>query len=163
MKELVQQNERLVQSNSLPHLTLEVRNPVDENGLAHLDFVATNAGVGPADIRSVEMFLEGQPVRSSRELFIRCCGVDTREYRRSALQNLMLRPGDSRHYLRLDSRPAIGMEAFSRVHETWVKGNIVSRVCYCSVFDECWTQLSTTDSRPQRVRQCLPPKVAYTS
>jgi hypothetical protein len=76
---------------------------------------------------------------------------------------VMLRPGESRHYLHLDSRPAVGQAGYSRAYSAWKAGRITTRLCYCSVFNECWTRLSRADSRPQRVRQCLPPKVAYTS
>ena len=163
MQELVEQNERLVQANSLPHVTLEVRDPVDDKGLAQLNFVAMNSGVGPAEIRSVEVFLDGKPVRDSRELLLRCCNLDTREYRRAPLEGVMLRPGESRLYLAVDSRPLIGRDAFDRVYRAWTDDRISTRVCYCSVFNECWSRTSKVGSRPQAIgKQCPAPKIAYT-
>lgn len=163
MQKLVDQNERLVAANSLPHIALEVRDPVDNRGLAQLNFVASNAGVGPAEIRSVEMLLDGKPVSNSRELLKGCCNLDTSEYRRAPLEGIMLRPGESRLFLAVDSRPVIGRPAFDRFYKAWLADRIETRVCYCSVFEDCWTRTSEAGSRPRPVgKQCPAPKLAYT-
>jgi archaellum component FlaF (FlaF/FlaG flagellin family) len=160
MQELVQQNARLVAANSLPHLSLRVTQGVDNSGLSHFDFTARNEGVGPAEIRTLEMLYDGEPVRDSRELLRKCCGTESREYRWDQLQNRMLLPRDRLAMLSIDSRPAM-KSAVPALYSAITQDRIEVRACYCSVFDECWLASSVVRARPQRVQSCPIPKVSY--
>ena len=39
-------------------------------------------------------------------------------------------------------------------------GRITTRLCYCSVFEDCWIA-DSRDPTPDRVSQCTAPKIAY--
>ena len=161
MQELVHQNERLVAANSLPHLSLALSESVGNPGEQTIRFTATNGGIGPPEVRSIEVLYDGKPVASSNELLKRCCGLDTHEYYWAPMLNRMLRPGDSVHFLNITTRPetAAGMPALTRAMND---GRIVARACYCSVFSDCWTRSSREDERPQPVgKQCPAPQLAY--
>jgi hypothetical protein len=161
MQDLVRQNERLVAANSLPHLSVSFTESVGAPGQQDIRFTAANGGVGPAEIRSLEMFYDGRPVASSNELLRECCGLDTREFYWVPMQNRMLRPGESVQFFRIITRPetAGGMpELTAAINEE----RIVARACYCSVFSDCWTRTSQEDQRPKPVgKQCPVPGVAY--
>jgi hypothetical protein len=161
MKELVHQNERLVQANSLPHLTLETGEEVREKGDQHIRFRVTNGGVGPAEIRTAELLLDGRALSGSRQLLRECCGIDSSEYYWLPLMGRMLRPGQTAEYLHLNTRPqtAAGMPKLAAAVN---QKRIVTRLCYCSVFDECWVRTSAEGSRPEPVKECPAPKLAYT-
>ena len=58
MQELVHQNEKLVEANSLPYLQIS-----GSNGNGAVSFDATNEGVGPAKIFTAEIFVDGRPVK----------------------------------------------------------------------------------------------------
>ena len=68
MKELVHQNEKLVEANSLPYLQFD-----GSNANGRVTFNVTNEGVGPAKIMSAEVLVDGHAVQSLHELVDACC------------------------------------------------------------------------------------------
>lgn len=154
MQELVHQNERLVQANSLPFMQI-----FSSNGDDYFKLVATNDGVGPAHIRSAVILIDGRPVKNLPELLDACCGPGPRSHMtQSTLQGLMLRPGERLEYLGLFS----GSPDRERLESVFNAGRLETRLCYCSVFGDCWVRSSRDvalrlDPRP--VKQC--PKGPY--
>ena len=72
--------------------------------------------------------------------------------------NFMLRAGDSRRFLGfpLTADNVEMWKAFDRVRFS----ELSYRVCYCSVFDECWvTHLTNLQAEP--VKQCPIPAVPF--
>jgi hypothetical protein len=160
MKELVHQNERLVQANSLPWLELSGRNASPEGG-RYVAFTAANRGVGPAEIRSMEVTVDGRPVSNLSELLKACCTArDYSGLTTSTLLGRMLRPGEEVNYISLKPTAAT-IEAATQLDEARQKNRIAATLCYCSVFDECWTATSTGAVRPVTVKQCPVPKTQY--
>ncbi|HEY0412028.1 MAG TPA: hypothetical protein VGD66_02665 [Allosphingosinicella sp.] len=153
MQELVHQNERLVQANSLPHLQIEGSN-LSDAGQPEISFRATNAGVGPAEIRTAQVLVDGRPVGDAAQLLRSCCGANNYEgLTTSTLLGSMIRPGQTLAYLRLPvseaSRPAaVALDTARKANR------IETRLCYCSVFDECWVRSSRDGDRPRRVAEC---------
>jgi len=161
MQELVHQNERLVQANSLPYLTLSAGTSNDEAGFGRTKFTIANGGVGPAEIRSTEVLLNGQPVRNARQLLAECCQITTTDgLFQSSPTNLMIRPGVSVDYIDLRQMNRDTAAGMGRLYETIAQRRVITRLCYCSVFDECWTRTST-DARPTPVDQCPTPSIPY--
>lgn len=163
MKELVEQNERLVQANSLPYLELNNNRTMAEPGSGdkpRIFFSAINRGVGPAQIRSVQVSVDGRPVRSSRELVEACCGKLTQVIGSSTLSGRMIQPGQEVRYIEITPTPA-GQDQAEAVFNAFLRGRVVATVCYCSVFDECWKLSSTDDGPPQRAQQCAVPQPQY--
>lgn len=162
MQELVHQNERLVQANSLPHLEIAGSN-MSDSGEARVSLHVANAGVGPAEIRSVQLLVDGRPVSRLPELLRACCGAKAEDYRgivSSTLAGSMIRPGETISYIRFAATPANG-EAWAALDKARKSGRIETRICYCSVFDECW-QRSSRSGRPRAVDQCPAPQPQYT-
>lgn len=128
-----------------------------------------NAGVGPAKIRSFEMFYRGEPVSSGPDLLRKCCGLgpgpDALKTQvpggtyYSVVDESVLRPGEENVVLRVtpsNSAPAVT----DRLASYPVLNQITFRVCYCSVLDQCWVNnLRSTET--QQVRQCTPPEHPY--
>lgn len=156
MKELVHQNEKLVEANSLPYLQISGSN---EKGA--VTFNATNEGVGPAKIVTAEILVDGRPVRNLSQLIEACCGLVRYEGTlTSTLRGRMVRPGDTVGYISLPkSGPnAAATLALDRARQS---DRIVTRLCYCSVFEDCWTS-DSTNPNPTPVDSCVPPKTPYT-
>lgn len=156
MQELVHQNERLVEANSLPYLQ------ISRSGGAGQGFRlnATNEGVGPARIVTAEILVDRRPVQTLEDLVDACCGKGNYAgFTASSLEGRMVRPGDSVTYV--DFRPASGDDA--RLEALTGAGNatrIVTRLCYCSVFEDCWTAVSE-DPTPNPVKSCAAPAHPY--
>ena len=162
MKELVHQNERLVQANSLPHLQLAGSN-TNDRGEARIDLHITNAGVGPAEIRSVQMLVDGRPVSRLPELLRACCGGRAEDYRgivSSTITGAMIRPGQTLSYIRFPATPA-NAQVWTALDKARKSDRIEIRVCYCSVFDECWQRSSRSSGRPRPIEQCPVPQPQY--
>jgi len=133
-----------------------------------------NAGVGPAKIETLELFWKGKPYRSAAELLKDCCGYKTSQINQSPVEDsplatsevagTVLRAGDNvsivRYVLTTDNTPTWQALRSQRM-------KISYRVCYCSVFNECWlTELRELSDRqnlnPPSVKMCPRPEVAYT-
>jgi hypothetical protein len=156
MQQLVRQNERLVEANSLPYLQISG----SDSGKTGVTLNATNEGVGPAKIMTAEILVDGRPVETLAQLMDACCGTgDQSAVSVSSLEGRMVRPGDAVAYL--DVR-AVGsgtarLAALDRARQS---NRIVTRLCYCSVFDDCW-MADSRDPTPDAVKRCVPPPHPY--
>jgi hypothetical protein len=122
-------------------------------------FMATNSGVGPAKIQSVEIKVDGRPVSNPAELLTRCC--DEKHGPRlltSTLMGRMVRAGDTITYL--DFAADSDTDKARKFAAAYDDERIVVTACYCSVFEECWT-LSSKMTAPEPVEACPIPKRPY--
>ena len=160
MRALVQQNERLVQANSIPWLQLSGSNRVTD-GLQDLSFQVTNQGVGPGEIRSVQILVDGRAVSNLREVLDDCCdNQDFRQIGTSTLLGRMIRPGEEVRFIQMSAHRD-SQRAVVALNKARQSGRIETRLCYCSVFGDCWTVTSRDNERPAPVRQCTAPQPQY--
>ena len=146
--------ERLDAANSWPNISYNTGNEVGSAGnLAKtITFNLRNTGVGPARIDSFEVFYKDQPVAGIQQYLAACCHTKSTEFAISTVLNEVL-----------PARDDIELITFPAAHNTdgdWAALNRERfqtrvRVCYCSVFDECWVR-DTAGPRPVRVAQCAP-------
>lgn len=73
MKELVHQNDKLVEANSLPYLKIYTSDLDTDERTPALRLTDQNEGVGPARIAEVTITVHGQPVPDFNTLVDRCC------------------------------------------------------------------------------------------
>jgi hypothetical protein len=129
----------------------------------------SNGGVGPAKIRSYELFYRGQPVSSGMDLLRRCCGLAKgKDAIKAAFPNgtfssivdeTVLRPGEDNPVLRVPRSQ--GVPAITdQLAKVGVLTKITFRVCYCSVLDQCWVS-DLRSTRAQPVGQCTAPQHPY--
>jgi hypothetical protein len=159
MQQLVQQNARLVAANSLPYMQLYTSD-VGPNGEKRLSLITSNQGVGPAEIRTAEMFVDGKPYPNADSVLSACCGPHTAgSVGISSLAGRMVRPGEVAPYITL-ANPA-DAELIKSVKQALADKRIETRLCYCSVFKECWIAKSGRLHDPEPVPQCPPVKAMY--
>ncbi len=160
MERMADANARLVSANSWPILMFFTSNATPE-GDATITWNVSNAGVGPAKIETAEMLWRGRAVRSVNEMLRECCGLGPdQSLLRGSLQGTVLRAGETISVLRFPRTPQ-NESTWRRLNEGSIGANAQLRVCYCSVFDECWlTDFQTL--RPKSVQQCPVPPVAFT-
>ncbi len=155
MKELVHENERLVEANSLPYLQVS---RIDR-GVRGFSYNATNEGVGPARIETAEILVDGKPVRDLEGLIAACCGQDNvAGFSASSLEGRMVRPGDTVAYV--EFRPASAADERLPALSGRNSDRITTKLCFCSVFDDCWIAASH-DPTPNPVKACVPPAHPY--
>ena len=155
MQELVHQNERLVEANSLPYLQLGGNN-IDHR----ITLSAVNEGVGPAKIMTAEMLVDRRPVGTLDELIDACCGKgDYSDLYSSPLHGRMVRSGDSINFVDVRETPQNRVQV-TALNNARRSGRIETRLCYCSVFNDCWLAQSD-DPTPNAVDRCVPVPEPY--
>jgi hypothetical protein len=154
----------LVAANVWPFLQQILSNDYDAGTDRTVAIGFSNAGVGPAKIRSYEVFYRGQPVSSALDLLRKCCSLpaDPAAVKRtlphglyfSTADQTVLRPGDQYPVVmvyKMSSAPQIPD------HFRASLAQLSFRVCYCSVLDQCWLS-NLKNTRPEPVRECRAPE-----
>jgi hypothetical protein len=124
----------------------------------------SNGGVGPAKLKTFEVFYDGVPVTSDLDLLRHCCGLRNETIRMqipkgivmSVADETVLRPGEDDPVLkvhRLTNAPGVPDRFIAALHGM----KIGFRACYCSVLDECWRG-DLRSTRTQPVRACPAPE-----
>ncbi|HPU14757.1 MAG TPA: hypothetical protein PK808_01635 [Polymorphobacter sp.] len=147
--------EKLVAANSWPNIEFDTI--VDRRGTsdaAELQLLLDNNGIGPARVETLELWHHGVPLADIAALTqalgggLKVESASVSGFVIGARQKQML----------------VTLTAEDGVHRVAAflqgAGAITARVCYCSVFDECYVN-DTRDRlpRPQRVKACpVPPQ-----
>jgi hypothetical protein len=160
-----QTEHQLVSSSAWPFIGAIESN--DYNQGREVAIGVINEGVGPAKLRTYEVFYDGAPVRSALDLLRHCCGLgpttdDIRRqlphgYNFSIADETVMRAGDNNIILSVPRVPeAPGVAEQLNAH----LGHISFRACYCSILDECWiTDLQHTQVTP--IHECAAPAHPY--
>jgi hypothetical protein len=175
MKELVHQNERLVEAESLPYLDIYTSDLKDDLRTPAFRLTVQNQGVGPARIAEVVMTVKGQPVPNFNTLVDHCCapgmlqaaklgkkqyhGVKNGEVILSTLRDRMIRPGEAVDSVDWPVTPD-NSAVIDQVKAGFASDLVNVSVCYCSVFEDCWVR-TDQDRKPIPVNQCPVASVPY--
>jgi hypothetical protein len=109
---------------------------------------AGNSGVGPALVRSVQVLADGEPQRTWGDVVGALTGVaDLTVVYSSFGRGAVLPAGASRVVLTVPAGPVA--ERFFAAVQT----RLVTRVCYCSIYGECWVA-DSRDEEPLAVGTC---------
>jgi hypothetical protein len=142
--------ERLLAASTWPYLQYGTGNRADD-GSDVINLSLTNAGVGPALIKSVQVLYAGTPQPDATVLINVCCkeGKTTLTTITSS-PNVVLTAGDNVSPLRL---PRAGND-----EAVWEKLNrerfaVHVKACYCSVLGQCWL-LDTERGEPEPLDRC---------
>lgn len=130
-----------------PHLITATSSGESEHAILVL-----NKGVGPAIVRSMQVFVDGQAKRSWSEVF-KAVGLkfDDHAVAFSTVNQNVISAGESLRALTF-AHPE-DFAAFAAK-----SGQIKERICYCSVLDECWLidkREKLPALRQQKVGQCV--------
>lgn len=174
MRDLVHQNERLVEAESLPYLDIYSSDLASDRTPA-LRLAVQNEGVGPARIAEVVMTVNGKPVPDFNTLVDECCargllqskGTEAKQYRSlsngevalSSIRDRMIRPGEAADVFAWPIT-AQNKVVVDRLQSAIASDAVNISVCYCSVFNDCWVR---TDSgrRPSPIKECPIASVPY--
>ena len=76
------------------------------------------------------------------------------------MPNEVLRAGQSINFLEFSQ--STDPAAFSALRQAMLSRDLQLRICYCSIFDECWkSDLTTLSLTPEPVKECNQPKVPF--
>jgi hypothetical protein len=158
----------MVAASSWPFLQLDSGN-IGDDGKSQIRLAIANSGVGPAKVESLQVFWHGKAYRTGQQLLTDCCHLQYYPMKSDGsvpfagpttqqVTGYVVRPGETRLFLGLSLTKA-NADAWHKFD--YVRLNKLSfRMCYCSVFDECWTS-TLRDLHPAPVKTCPVAKVEY--
>jgi hypothetical protein len=159
--------EKLVAANSYPNIDFDVGNAfdfLDGRGTRPGVYVSLqNTGIGPARLRSVEVSFDARPVPNLRALLAACC---TREPADSVPKTDYWHSGDERGAM-VQAGKSVNLFAWAEPpgDPRWARLNALRlkiglRVCYCSLFEECYLR-DSEHREPKTVAACPVVAVPY--
>jgi len=150
--------QRTLEANVLPVVQYDTGNynlPMEE---WRLTVSFRNTGIGPADVRYMEMIWGGESVRDTSQFIARCCvpdsvpEADRLEYVHNAfrsgemaflfdsIEGRFLAPQEEVDYIIFRRPDAVSQPIGYGVWQVLdnARHEMTVEVCYCSVFDDCW-------------------------
>jgi len=159
---------RTLEASVWPRVEWENSSYDEERRANAIVFGLANRGVGPARIARVEILLNGKRISNEDTLLLDCC-IDG-EHREessvtlkrltgrtftSTLDGAALTPGQERILFQFD-RPdedGLALAVWDRLNQ--IRDKLDLKVCYCSVFDDCWiTRARAYTQSTEPVRSC---------
>lgn len=141
-----------------PHVAYESTNR-DESGAPLIRLSLTNKGVGPAHIEAVELRYRGRAYSQFDDLLKACCSDQPQDLLigLGSIVGEVIRPGENLMFAQI-APPEGTSEVWQRFDVERTKLSV--RLCYCSVFDDCWIADGAGD-KPQPVKSCPADWVQY--
>lgn len=96
----------------------------------------SNKGIGPALVKKVTIRLDGKELQNLSEMFNILTDSTFQEYGYSTIQGRVIAAGEQMRVFE------IGDKAIAdRIRAELMKRNFEYEICYCSVFNDCWTSM----------------------
>lgn len=117
------------------------------------EYMWFNKGVGPAQVKSVQAFVDGKPQRDWGAVF-RSMHLENLDYGQSTLNGDVLSAGEKLDWLQFKEH-----DDFQRFRAAARQMKLDFKVCYCSTLGDCWMNDSTrgwNDRRPVGVCPKVP-------
>ena len=132
-----------------PFVQLNLHDHFSENR-AEFRISMTNAGVGPARMRSMRVLLDGVPLRDWHHAMELIGETGTHRLGQSFISRRVLIPGETVDMVSTMDRVLVEKFLGSLARP----GNSIT-YCYCSIFDACWVVDSDKDLQtPEPVEEC---------
>lgn len=91
-----------------------------------------NKGVGPAIVRSAQVFVDGQPQPDWQHV-LKALGTVPHQYSQSTLNPNVLTPGETVPVIKFSDA-----DEYQRFRAAAVTHLTLIKICYCSTLGECW-------------------------
>lgn len=110
-----------------------------------------NMGIGPAQVRGVQVSVDGRPARGWNEVLGQISRHGAANVSRSSLSSRVIPAGQSIRVLQLHQREQAKEFAAA-------SARLRMRICYCSVYEDCWILAANlgdeTAEMPRPVERC---------
>jgi hypothetical protein len=132
-----------------PFVQLSIENS-DTGDAADFTLSFTNAGVGPAKMRTVRLIVDGEPMRDWVTTVAHLGGKRSDNVNRNFISNRVLRPDE-----KVDSFHTNDPELARKFQAAMSNPKNYITFCYCSIFNECWVADSRKDLQdPETAKEC---------
>jgi len=149
--------EKMVEANTWPYVTIEDASS-DLQGHHLYQISVVNNGVGPAKIESMNVSYKGRPASDVIQLartIAKEAGQPPSRVLESDIAGGVIPARQSMNALTA-AAPYSSPEMIEALRQ--VRSQIDIDICYCSIFDECWTVREQGTIRPKPVKQCPAPR-----
>ncbi len=114
---------------------------------ARFTFLAVNNGIGPARVRAMRVRVDGEARRDWSAMLTALGAGDSYRYGQSQIAGRLVRSGELIEVFQSRDPKVVDLILQNRTR-------IEVDVCYCSVFDECWTPTDDVTALPTSVERC---------
>jgi len=156
--------ERLVQANSMPNIEFDSTITKGEAaGAVAIALSLNNTGVGPGRIETIEVWNGSTPVAAATDIGAALKAAAggqsfSAQLDGSSVRGSLIGAAKSRTLVRYQ----IPDGAAWVTPAVKVSNALQGRICYCSVFDECYvTDTRANAGRPSHVKECVAPPHPY--
>jgi hypothetical protein len=154
MKEMVEQNQKLVVASTLPLLSMTGNNIDPVTHKPQSKILLMNDGVGPAIIVRFEFRYKGVAYNTPDTLFSACCAQEMSTkghfFVYGNVSGGVLPARETRDLITI-TLLGTGDQLIPAFEEA--RKDMSFSACYCSVLDECWVT-NFDERRPQPVKEC---------
>ncbi|MBV8217446.1 MAG: hypothetical protein JO325_03205 [Solirubrobacterales bacterium] len=112
-----------------------------ENGFS---YSLENGGIGPAEVRTARVTVDGKPVKNWHDAILLMTGKDFNDWTWGTIHGTLATPGSNRTVLTIKDE-AIGGIMFKQ------QNRLSAEICYCSALEDCWV---LEDNAPRLVSKC---------
>lgn len=163
MGRMADANARLVAANSWPFIAYNTSNVQPAGGPQAITMSLVNDGIGPAKIETFELKWKNIAYSDANKFLAACCGYKP-EGRLSVgiVSGRVVRAGENIDFITLPQNSAsqATWQALNRARDS---KDLKLAICYCSVFDECWTNdVARYSLKPTPVAYCAAPRTPFT-
>lgn len=132
-----------------PFVQLSIQDS-DSGDAAEFTVSFTNAGVGPAKMRTMRLIVDGEPIHDWADAVNRQGGQLSERVSRNFISSRVLSPDES-----VDSFHTNDPELARKFRELMKNPENYITFCYCSIFNACWVADSRKDlQEPESVNAC---------
>ena len=110
-----------------------------------VEYMWFNKGVGPAVIRSAQVFVGGKPQRDW-DAVMRSLQLDGMSFGQSTFNGNVLSAGETLDWLKF-----MDHASFQRFRDTARRAKLDFKVCYCSTLGDCWVNDTTKGNGNVRI------------
>ena len=108
------------------------------------EYMWLNKGVGPAQVESLEVFVDGKPQKDWRTVF-RSMQVEELKHEQSSLNSNVLSAGEKISWLVFSNH-----DDFLAFRTAAKRTKFSVKLCYCSTLGDCWMNDSAKSARNDR-------------
>ena len=142
------------QASVWPHLRVRDLN-IGVSGQERFDIIVGNRGIGPAIVKDVRAFVDGEEMTSWYDIVSLVADGEARAISHEPVVGAVIAPNEDITMVLVEAKYA-SLEATTAFRELIRSGRANMTICYCSVFDDC-RRIDARSNETVAVKACAAP------
>lgn len=125
-------------------------------------FILVNKGVGPAIVRSAQIFIDGKPQPNWNQV-LQILGLEPRGFAQSTINPSVLTPTEQLRAIKFNDKEGASEKEKKEQKARWeqfraqAEKRMTIDICFCSTLDECWMYSDPNPIGYKRYTQLVKP------